>query len=350
MLEHLSCLGLNRWKARLAAVAVTGILLISGPAVRAQALQEQRAFYIFFKVPGSTTTSPVSINTFFTVTGSYSDAKGTHGFLRDVFGKITVFDAPGSISTTPVAINDQGAVTGTFQDSNSVNHGFVREPSGRIDCFDPSGSTNTNPTSINAFGAIAGVYFGSNGGEAFVRSPGGTITTFEPGGHAEGINLFGAITGNTPPPLNPGGPPPPILVLGFVRSPNGTITTFSDPSAGSGGTYPTGIDAFGDIVGFFINAEEYEQVFFRSAGGGYTTVAPPNSFQTEIAGSNELGDMVGSYNEVPLGMGGNHQFVRDTKGNITSFDVPGGGTASGINNFGVIIGAGANGGFLRVPY
>jgi len=350
MSEHLSSLVLSRPKACLAAAAVIAFLLLATPAVRAQVPQEQHAFYIYFKVPGGTQTTPASINNFFTVTGSYVDQKGTHGFLRDVFGKIAVFDPPDSISTGPVAINDHGAITGTYQDANHVTHGFVRDPWGRFSRIDPPGSTNTDPTSINAFGAIAGLYFNANGPEAFVRSPGGTITTFEPGGRAEGINLFGAITGSTEGPSTPGGPPPAILIEGFVRSPQGTITLLQDPSAGSNGTYPTGIDAFGDIVGFFINPQDYEQVFFRSAAGVYTTVIPPNSFQTEITGLNELGAIVGFYNEVPQGRGGDHNFVREPQGTITSFDVPGGGAPASINNFGVITGSSGTGGFLRVPY
>jgi hypothetical protein len=349
MSEHLSDLVLTRAKACLVAAAVVTVLALTAPAARAQTSQP-RAFYIYFKVPGATQTTPAAINDFFTITGTSTDQKGTHGFLLDVFGKTTVFDAPGSISTTPVAINDQGTVTGTYQDANHVTHGFVRDPQGGFDTIDPTGSTNTNPTCINAFGEITGVYFTASGSEAFVRTRRGVITTFAPGGRAEGANLFGTVVGSMPGPMTPGGPPPSVLVEGFVRSRQGTITVLQDPSAGTNGTWPTGIDAFGDIVGFFINGEDYEQVFYRSAAGEFTTVAPPNSFQTEITGYNELGAIVGSYNEVPLGMGGNHNFVRDPEGNLTSFDVPQGGTPSGINNYGVIIGLSGTGGFLRVPY
>lgn len=345
MSEHFSSPVISRLKASLVAVAAISVLTLTTP-IQAEVSQE-RAFYIFFKVPGSTATAPASINNFFTVTGAYSDAKGTHGFLRYVFGKVTGFDPPGSIATYPVAINDQGAVTGTYQDASHVTHGFVRDPWGRFHRIDPSGSTYTIPNGINAFGAIAGLYFNANGPEAFVRSPDGIITTFEPGGRAEGINLFGTITGFTSPPAPPpGGPPPAILVLGFVRSPEGTITLFSAPGSGSAGTFPTGIDGFGDIAGFFIQNEKYEQVFFRSADGAFTTINPPNSFQTTITGISELGAVIGSYNEV----GGTHNYVRDPQGNITSFDVPGGGTPVSINNYGVIVGGTSTGGFLRVPY
>ena len=350
MSEHLSSLVLDRVKDCLVTAAVITLLVFSTPAVRAEAPQPQRAFYLYFNVPGATRTTPTAINNSFTITGSSTDQKGTHGFLIELFGKITVFDPPASISTAPVAINDEGAITGTYQDANHVTHGFVRDRWGRIETIDPSGSTNTNPTSINAYGEIAGVYFTANGPEAFIRSRRGAITTFEPGGRAEGINMFGTVVGSTPGPMTPGGPPPSVLVQGYVRSRKGAITLLQDPSAGPNGTWPTGIDAFGDIVGFFINFQDYEQVFFRSAAGEFTTVNPPNSFQTEITGYNQLGGIVGFYNEVPLGMGGNHNFVRDPQGTITSFDVPEGGTPSGINDYGVIIGSSGTGGFLRVPY
>ena len=350
MSELLSSLVLTRVKTCLVTAAVITTLTLTTPAARAQASQTQRAFYIYFKVPGATRTAPAAINNFFTITGSSTDQTGTHGFLLDVFGKTTVFDPPGSVSTTPVAINDRGEITGTYQDSNHVTHGFLRDARGRFETIDPSGSTNTNPTSINAYGVIAGVYFTANGPEAFVRSRRGVITTFEPGGRAEGLNLFGTIVGSTPGPIAPIGPPASVLVQGFERSREGTITLLQDPSAGPNGTFPTGIDAYGDIVGFFINFEDYEQVFYRSAAGVFTTVTPPNSFQTEISGSNQLGAIVGSYNEVPLGMGGNHNFVRDPRGNLTSFDVPEGGTPSAINDYGVITGLSGSGGFLRVPY
>ncbi len=158
--------------------------------------QNSRAFYISFKVEGSLQTSPTAINNLSTVTGTYKDAKGVHGFVREAFGNITSFDVPGSAATNPTAINDDGMIVGTYTDSSQVNHGFLRHPRGNITRIDVTGSTGTELSGINAFGVITGSAFTSDGSECFVRFPQGTITVFGPS-HCvtAGINLLGAITG-----------------------------------------------------------------------------------------------------------------------------------------------------------
>ena len=210
--------------------------------------QDSRAFYISFKVPGSLTTSPASINNRSVVVGSFTDTnKVSHGFIRETFGRIICFDVPGSASTSAVAINDNRKIIGTYTDSSNVIHGFLRHPRGSFTTIDVAGSTGTVPTSINAFGAITGYYHSGFTSASFVRSPEGTITVFGPNSFAHSINLFGAITGFMLPAYTIG-PPPPILVYGFVRSPDGVITSFVDPSASNNGTYPAVIDAFGTIT------------------------------------------------------------------------------------------------------
>ncbi len=234
--------------------------------------QESRAFYISFKVPGSLQTSATAINNFSTVTGSYSNAKGVHGFIREAFGRITSFDVPGSAGINPVAINDDGMIIGTYTDSSNVTHGFLRRPEGTVTTIDIAGSTGTELSGINAFGAITGYAFTPNGSECFVRSPRGTITMFGPSRcQAKGINLFGAITGFAGPPTTPGGgPPPSILVEGFMRSPEGVFTLFAFPGSSSNGTFPLAIDAFGAVAGFYQDSQDISQAFL-----GDITITPP---------------------------------------------------------------------------
>ncbi|MGC2399908.1 MAG: hypothetical protein WA510_09005 [Acidobacteriaceae bacterium] len=320
--------------------------------------QDSRAFYISFEVPGSLQTSPAAINNFSTVTGTYTDAKGTHGFLREAFGRITSFDVPRGTGTSPAAINDDGMIVGNYVDSSNVTHGFLRRPNGTFARIDAAGSTGTRLTGINVFGAIVGYSFTSNGSECFVRSPQGTITVFEPMNEcqAKGINLFGAITGFTGPVIPPGPPvfppPPQILIVGFVRSPAGVITHFNAPGSSSNGTYALFIDAFGGLAGFFQNARDESQNFLESPQGTFTTITPPGATVTgaEIMGLSELGAVTGFY-DLPNG-GGQHGFVQNVNGVLTSFDFPGAGptTPTGINNFGVIIGTSGAFGILRVPY
>jgi hypothetical protein len=311
--------------------------------------QDSRAFYMTFNVEGSLKTSPTAINNLSTVTGTYTDSKGIHGFVREAFGKITSFDAPGSVGTNPTAINDDGMVVGTYTDSSQVSHGFLRNAKGDITRIDVTGSTGTELSGINAFGVIAGSAFTSGGSECFVRSPQGTITVFGPSRClTAGINLFGAVTGIAGP-SNTGGPPPPILVQGFVRSPKGVFTLFVAPGTSSNGTYSEYIDAFGGLAGSFQNSQDVSQNFLEPTPGNFITITPPGAYSAYITGLSELGAAIGYYN---LSNGGTaHGFVRDLRGTVTSFDFPGSSTSpTGINVFGVITGSNGTSGILRVPY
>jgi hypothetical protein len=317
---------------------ILGLLSCAAPVLA----QNSRAFYISFQVPGSIGISSASINDCFTVAGTYSDAnRVSHGFIREVFGRMTTFNVPGSASTSTSGISDDEIITGTWVDSSNKTHGFLRHPQGNFTKFDVPGSTGTVPTSINPFGAITGFYFAVNGGGSFVRSPQGTFTTFSQD-HAQGINLFGTVTGATAGTL-------PIITTGYVRSAKGVITLFTVPGSASSGTFPDAIDAFGDIAGNYFDSNDIQQGFVRSHQGGFSRILPPNAFQTQVSAINQLGVITGFFSEFS---GGQHGFVRDLKGNITTFDPPGatGTTTTSINDFDVIVGYSGNSGFLRVPY
>jgi hypothetical protein len=331
-------------------IAVTCILGLLFCAASVSA-QDSRAFYISFQVPRSLQTSPVAINNLSAVTGTYTDAKGTHGFVREALGKITPFNVPRSTATTPTAINDDGMIVGNYSDSNNVTHGFLRHPDGTFTRIDIPGATATLPSGINAFGAIAGSASNLDGG-CFVRSPQGSITLFgDSSCRARSINLFGTIVGISGPIVTPGGPPPEILVLSFVRSPAGVITYFTPPGTSSNGAYAGFVDAFGGIAGFFQNSRDDSQNFLESPQGVFTTIIPPGATETSaiITGLSELGAVTGFYT---LATGGPaHGFVQDVRGVLTSFDFPGPGTSpTGINDFGVITGSSGALGILRVPY
>src|SRR5947209_2032749 len=64
-----------------------------------------------FDVPGDVNgTFPSGINPRGAITGYYSDAITSHGFLRAPNGTITTFDGPGAFfGTFPYDINPQGA-------------------------------------------------------------------------------------------------------------------------------------------------------------------------------------------------------------------------------------------------
>jgi hypothetical protein len=132
------------------------------------------------------------------------------------------------------------------------------------------------------------------------------------------INASGQIVGYYTP-LNPGN-------QGFVRSPNGTITEFSAPNL----TFTTAaaINNLGQIVGYGeINVPpSTNRGFLRSAGGSFVQIMYPGSRNTQAFSINDSGVIVGYYD---LASGPWHGYVRDASGNYTAFDAPGAG--SGFN-------------------
>ena len=113
----------------------------------------------------------------------------TGGFVMSPGGEVTLFHPPGQIPQfhnlavgasfifAPhwISIDQAGDITGSYFDAAGF-HGFVRNPYGTITSFDPPDSQYTNPTSINDGGAIAGYYSYNNTGGSqppvgFIRIP-----------------------------------------------------------------------------------------------------------------------------------------------------------------------------------
>lgn len=147
------------------------------------------------------------------IVGGYSDATGTHGFLRTPDGHYTNIDVEGAVGGTVASgINEEGSIVGGYIDANGVNHGFLRAPEGRITLVDvPTAGagagqgTIINYGTINAAGEVSGDYMDTNGVfHGFVRDRHGAYTTFDaPAASAGGTeaisnNDAGAITGYYP--------------------------------------------------------------------------------------------------------------------------------------------------------
>jgi probable HAF family extracellular repeat protein len=100
---------------------------------------------------------------------------------------------------------------------------------------------------------------------------------------AFGINASGQIVGYY---FGSGG-----ISHGFLYS-NGTYTTLDDPLAANG-TYALGINSFGQIVGYYFDANNFEHGFLLS-GGVYAPI-DIGSTGTFAAGINDSGQIVGGY-------------------------------------------------------
>jgi uncharacterized membrane protein len=129
--------------------------------------------------------------------------------------------------------------------------------------------------------------------------------------------------------------------------PYNIYTGLDDPLA-TGGTFPTGINAAGQIVGYYNNSAGFRG--FLLSEGAYTSL---NDFiatgGTQAFGINNAGQIVGSYGNGS----GIHGFLL-AGGTYTTLEDPSasgfnGTVASGINGSGQIVGSYSTGGFLDMP-
>jgi uncharacterized membrane protein len=324
----------------------------------------------------SVTDCTVLINDEGSITGYYLDANNVyHGFLRSPEGKFTTLDAPGADTTPdnfngtlPSAINDAGAITGVYYDVSGGAHGFLRSPRGAYTTFDVTGSPigTTVPRGLNLEGAIVGLTTDQNGAfRPFLRRPDGTFATWSVPGEcdipnttgcfgsaASTINLFGTISAGYED--NSGN----FVDHGLLRSADGKLTTYNDPGAGTGLYQGTGcpgcarpINLFGEVAGYYIDANNVVHGYLRSPWGEFTTFDVPgegpqglNCYADCSLGLNDFGAITGYYldaNDVF------HGYVRSPEGKTTTFDAPGADTNPGdfngtypnsINDAGVITG------------
>jgi hypothetical protein len=263
-------------------------------------------------------TFPVSINSAGEIAGYYVADFFADGFLRSANGNFGTYSAPGtgiSMKGTYVkALNDAGTITGYFRGINNEIYGYVAGPDlGPIKEFEVPGAgtragQGTNPTSISPSGIVAGNYYDATGlSHGFTLSPDGTFETFDAPGIEPGfsgtipccINNAGAVVGRYQAPgiLN---------ILVFVRSPSGTFASFSAPGSAYG-TYPSSINATGDITGLFEDENSILRGFIRTAAGPFATFDAPTpgngtgyaGFSLDIQGFsiNDAGAVTGTYSD-----------------------------------------------------
>lgn len=182
----------------------------------------------------------------------------THGFLMNDAGLITL-DFPGSSDTIAFGINESGTVAGYWDlvDSSGnliANHGFTWED-GIFREVDFPGAIDTGVTGINAAGDLVGFW------------DSGVTSTI---GHR------------------------------FVFS-KGQFTSFDVPVAGATVTQPNDINASGQFVGTYIDANGVLHGFLMSSGA-FTTLDFPGAGQTSAWGIHSAGQIVGNYAVVPGGV------------------------------------------------
>ena len=331
-----------------------------------------------------------SINASGVVAGIYLTMPNVaHGFVRAADGTITEFDAPDAGTglnqgTFPTSINAAGDIAGFYSNTNVAYRGFVRSgANGTITEFDfpgaptTTGHRGTSPTSINANGDIVGFYRGIDDvSHGFLRTASnenfvsfdvpaaGTAAT--QGTTPFSVNASGMITGSY---RDSSG-----VRHGFIGPASGPFTPFDAPgAAGSssgitkkilccGGTFALNIDAAGDVVGLYTDANAIGHGFLRAASGKFTAPidasgASTTSFfpGTLAAAINSSGVLVGDFED---NSGAAHGFVRAADGAITAplsapnastaglGQFPGGTASVSISDSGAVTGGYFDAGFV----
>jgi probable HAF family extracellular repeat protein len=94
-----------------------------------------------------------------------------------------------------------------------------------------------------------------------------------------------------------------LLLHGFLLD-NGSYTTLDVPGSSFAVTYATGINASGQIVGWYDDGRTDHGFLYDN--GSYTTLDVPGSILTHTYGINASGQIVGSYGDAS---GGGHGFL-----------------------------------------
>jgi uncharacterized membrane protein len=214
----------------------------------------------------------------------------------------------------------------------------MREPNGTFTVVDAFGSGGTQITAVNSRGLVAGDndYLSDNPG--FLRYRNGEFgTLYVPGSSCAvpvAMNDSGEIVGVAC--LFP------QAIRGFIWSPGHSLT-FSVPNAGIW-VGVTALNSSGVVAGAYLDRFEQNMrhAFIRDSAGNVTSFdATDNAVATEATAINASGQVAGWYLDASKNLS---PFFRDVNGTITLFTAGTGtqGQATGINDDGVVVGSAYN--------
>jgi uncharacterized membrane protein len=238
--------------------------------------------------------------------------------------------------------NSTHEIAGDFTDSNGVTHGFVLSK-GAFTTVDVPGAAFTQINGINAPGRFAGTYSNSgdleNDAQGYFSSK-GVFVTINPSQSSRTqvgfLNAQGEVVGTFRDAQAS------QKRRGFIWKDGHVTTIFNVPGDHPvGGTVAFGINDKGETVGNYAKAGEApprRHGFFRSSKGEFTTFDVPGAIITIGEGINNQGTIVGVYvNEADFSV---HGFVL-RNGIFETVDVPGAVETQvfSINSKGEIVGS-----------
>jgi uncharacterized membrane protein len=205
-----------------------------------------------------------------------------------------VIPSPAGTTTMPTALNDTGAIVGNLQSGTGAatqNTGFLFSD-GKFTHFRFPGSSGTFVNDINKQGVIVGSFFHSPEDIAFsFMVHNGVFTKIELPGFSNtpnaalSINGLGDIVGQ----LAGSG----SANIGYLLH-QGELTIISFPGA-VGGTFPTGINDQGIVVGSYKLVKDGPPHGFMWLNGAFTNIALPGAAGTVPVKISNSGDVVGTW-------------------------------------------------------
>jgi hypothetical protein len=225
-------------------------------------LEPNHIRYINENFPGSVQTQVTGLNNTGVTVGFWSSMNNAnmvndnHGFV-DVGGHFRTADFPtGSPAAPPVdqllGVNDSDVAVGFYTDANGNNHGYeYNVRSGRFSTVTYQDASLT-AAAINDRGDVAGFYAVGGTTDAFIKFGNRTfISLAVPGASstmALGVNNSDEVAGTYTV-----GSGDSAVMHGFTWTPQHGFTTVDDPH-GVGTTTINGVNDFGQLVGFYVDA------------------------------------------------------------------------------------------------
>lgn len=288
---------------RLLSIVAIGLWLCISP-------QAHSATFLTIDLTSAVVTLPADVNLSGQIVGREVDSSGSsHGFLLSGT-TVTVIDYPGAVWSDAVGINDGGQIVGAYSltDAGGTKNvtGFLLS-GGVFTSIVFSGAGHTQCRGINSTGDIAGYYTVNNADNNDVNRHGfvlhaGVFTTIDhPGAkytEAWRVNDNGQVLGRY---IGPDGNFHLYLLA------NGVFTSIDYPGALQTApgefSHLGGLNNNGDIVSDFCTSGKCtlntvgEIHGFLLSGGGFAAFDPPASVATVAFGLNDLGVIVGAYQD-----------------------------------------------------
>ena len=295
------CSGEMKWMIGWCLDGITGDQTFAAAAATTPA--EYVGGFESIDVPGAVGTRAFGINPRGEIVGSYTDAAGTHGFVR-TGGVFTTIDYPGAATTEAWGINPRGDVIGRYTRTGVAGvRGFLLSHGTYTD-ISIGDHLITLPTKIGASGEIVGCFHDTSNlrdmyGYMQRRSNISTLalpTVTAPTGssamHNGVVPGGGTVVGLTFPTAT--------TARGYIVT-GGAVTLVDIP--GSANTQLWDVNSPGTIVGQYSANGRTNGLLIDE--NGYETINVPASSLTVLRGINPQGDIVGMYNDAS----GAHGFV-----------------------------------------